>query len=86
MAEQAVAVPPIEAVLSEIFATLALYAHAYLNGPEEGTAPDLAAAEVIIDLAGSAYEKAQSRLRPEERAAMASMLTELRMAYVRKRG
>jgi hypothetical protein len=86
MAESTVTAPPVEAVLSEVFTTLALSAHAYLNGAEEGAAPDLPAAEIAIDLAAIAYEKAQSRLRPEERAAMAGMLTDLRMAFVGKRG
>jgi hypothetical protein len=86
VAEQAVVAPPVEAVLSEVFATLALSALGYLNGAEEGAAPDLAAAEITIDLAAAAFEKAQARLRPEERAAMASMLTDLRLTFVKKRG
>ena len=85
MAEQAVAAPSIDAVLSEVFTTLALSAHTYLHAPDGGE-PDLLSAEVAIDLAGLTFEKAQARLRPEERAALASMLTELRMAYVKKRG
>jgi len=86
VAEQAVAAPPVEAVVSEVFASLAFSAHAYLSGGEESAETDLAAAEIVIDLAGAAFEKAQARLRPEERAAMASMLTELRLAFVKKRG
>ena len=86
MADQAVTVPPIEAVLSEVFATLALTAHAYLETGEGSGEPDLPAAEIAIDLAAAAFEKSQARLRPEERAAMASMLTNLRLTFVKKRG
>ncbi len=83
---ETLAVPPVEAVVSEVFATLALAAHTYLEPVEDGKAPDLAGAEIAIDLAGRAFERAEGRLSTEERAAMAGMLTNLRMAYVRKRG
>ena len=83
---QAVAVPPVEAVVGEVFATLAFAAHAYLSDATEEKKPDLDAAEIAIDIASRAFERAEPRLSTNERAAMTSMLTELRMAYVRKRG
>jgi hypothetical protein len=87
MASQAQpAAPPVEVVVGEVFATLAFAAHAYLADAGEGAEPDLDGAEIAIDLAGRAYERTQSRLSTQERAAMASMLTDLRMTYVRKRG
>jgi hypothetical protein len=88
MASQAQpAAPPVEVVVGEVFATLAFAAHAYLaDAGETGAEPDLDGAEIAIDLAGRAYERTESRLSTQERAAMASMLTDLRMTYVRKRG
>ena len=84
---QAVAAPPIDVVVSEVFTTLAFAAHAYLSGSgEEDSNADLAGAEVAIDLAGRAFERVEPRLSTQERAAMASMLTDLRMSYVKKRG
>jgi hypothetical protein len=83
----AVAAPPIEVVVSEVFATLAFAAHAYLGDADaEKSEANLAGAEMAIDLAGRAFERVEPRLSTGERAAMASMLTDLRMTYVRKRG
>jgi hypothetical protein len=78
-------IPPLEPLLSEVIATLALAAHAYLSG-SEGTAPDLPSAEAAIDVASSAFERVKERLRPEERLAITQMLTETRLTFVRKRG
>jgi hypothetical protein len=78
-------IPPVEPLLSEVIATLALAAHAYLT-EAEGRQPDLPSAEVAIDVATTAFERVKERLRPEERLAMAQMLTETRMTFVRKRG
>ena len=78
-------IPPVEPLLSEIIATLALAAHAYLT-EQEGRAPDHASAEVAIDVATAAFERVKERLRPEERLAITQMLTETRMTFVRKRG
>jgi hypothetical protein len=78
-------IPPVEPLLSEIIATLALAAHAYLTAPE-GKEPDHASAEVAIDVASSAFERVKERLRPQERLAITQMLTETRMTFVRKRG
>ena len=79
-------VPPVEVVLSELIATLAMLAHAYLEPPSETDAPDLTAAEIAIDVAGRAFDRIQSKLGPEERSAAARTLTELRLSYVRKLG
>ena len=78
-------IPPVEPLLSEIIATLALAAHAYLTAPE-GSEPDHGSAEVAIDVATAAFERFKERLRPQERLAITQMLTETRMAFVRKRG
>jgi hypothetical protein len=78
-------IPPVEPLLSEIIATLALAAHAYLTAPE-GREPDHGSAEVAIDVASAAFERVKERLRPEERLAITQMLTETRMTFVRKRG
>jgi hypothetical protein len=77
--------PPIEPLMTEIIGTLALAAHAYL-AEEDGRTPDTAAAEIAIDVAGTAFERVKERLRPEERLAISQMLTETRLAFVRKRG
>ena len=78
-------IPPVEPLLREVIATLALAAHAYLT-EQEGGAPDHASAEVAIDVATAAFERVKERLRPQERLAITQMLTETRMAFVRKRG
>jgi hypothetical protein len=72
-------------LLREVIATLALAAHAYLT-EQEGRATDHASAEVAIDVATAAFERVKERLRPQERLAITQMLTETRMAFVRKRG
>lgn len=78
-------IPPVEPLLREVIATLALAAHAYLT-EQEGCAPDRASAEIAIDVATAAFERVKERLRPQERLAITQMLTEMRMAFVRKRG
>ena len=78
-------IPPVEPLLSEIIATLALAAHAYLTA-DEGRAPDHSSAEIAIDVATTAFERVKERLRPQERLAITQMLTETRMTFVRKRG
>lgn len=78
-------IPPVEPLLSEVIATLALAAHAYLT-EEDGKAPDHASAEVAIDVATAAFERVKERLRSEERLAITQMLTETRLTFVRKRG
>lgn len=79
-------VPPIQVVLSDVTAQLIIVAHAYLEPQTEGAQADLASAELAIDVAGEVFERTQGRLPSEERAALARMLTELRMTFVRKRG
>lgn len=80
--------PPVDALLTEIVATLAIAAHGYLAGEPgaEEPKPDLVAAEMAIDVAGAAFERVRDRLGPQERAAVAGMLTDIRLAFVRKRG
>ena len=78
-------IPPVEVLVTDSIARLALAAHAYL-AQEEGKQADLPAAEVAIDVASSAYERVKERLRPEERLAITQLLTETRMTFVRKRG
>ncbi len=82
--------PPVEVVLGEMVTSLAMLAHAYLEPVAEGseTPPDadLASADIAIDIAGKAFERIQPRLGPDERSAMARLLTDLRLTFVRKRG
>jgi hypothetical protein len=77
--------PPIEVLVTDTVARLALAAHEYL-ADEQGKQADLAAAEIAIDVASSAYERVKERLRPEDRLAITQLLTESRMTFVRKRG
>jgi len=84
--EGAVAIPPVEDVVSELVATLALCAHAYLEPTEEGKEPDLASASIAIDTAAEAFARISSRLKTEQHAALSSLLTDIRMTFVRKRG
>lgn len=78
-------IPPVEPLLSEVIATLALAAHAYLT-EEEGRKADYQSAEVAIDVATSAFERVKERLGADQRLAITQMLTETRMTFVRKRG
>jgi cation transport regulator ChaB len=78
-------IPSVEPLLVEVMSTLALAAHAYLTDTD-GRQPDYSSAEVAIDVATAAFERIKERLRPDERLAMAQMLTETRMTFVRKRG
>ncbi len=86
----ATAAPPVEVVLSEVVTSLAMFAHAYLEppAPGDGSEPsvDLVAADIAIDVAGRAFERIAPRLGPDERSALARLLTELRLTYVKKRG
>jgi hypothetical protein len=77
--------PPVEALVTDAIARLTLAAHGYLAG-EEGKQADITAAEIAIDVASSAYERVKERLRPEDRLAITQLLTETRMAFVKKRG
>jgi hypothetical protein len=78
-------IPPVEPLLSEVIATLALAAHAYLTD-QEGREPDHSSAEIAIDVATAAFERVKERLRPDQRLAITQMLTETRLTFVRKRG
>jgi hypothetical protein len=82
-----VAIPPVEALVGEVIATLVYAAQAYLGEGQDPAKPaDFVAADLAIEVAAHAFESVQPRLRVEERSTLAGMLTELRMAYVRKRG
>jgi len=78
-------IPAVEPLLTEIIATLALAAHAYMS-EDEGKASDLPSAEIAIDVASATFERVKERLKPQERLAITQMLTESRMTFVRKRG
>ncbi|HEY1869180.1 MAG TPA: hypothetical protein VGG70_12865 [Candidatus Cybelea sp.] len=78
-------IPPVEPLLSEVIATVALAAHAYLT-EEEGRNPDIESAEVAIDVATAAFERVKERLGADQRLAITQMLTETRLTFVRKRG
>lgn len=77
--------PSVEELLTDVVARLALAAHAYLT-EEQGRQADLPAAEAAIDVAAAAFDRIKERLRAEERLAITQLLTETRMAFVRKRG
>ena len=78
-------IPPVEVLVTDAVARLTLAAHAYLTD-EEGKQADVPAAEIAIDVASCAYERVKERLRPADRLAITQLLTETRMAFVRKRG
>ncbi|HTX57885.1 MAG TPA: hypothetical protein VMD47_12370 [Candidatus Acidoferrales bacterium] len=78
-------IPPLEPLLTEVIATLALAAHAYL-ADQDGKEPDFRAADAAIEVATVAFERVKERLRPDERLAITQMLTETRLTFVRKRG
>ena len=90
MADQpnATAVPSIEIVMSEVVANLAFVAHGLLETAESdgNGGRHLEDAEIAIDIAGRAYDRIAARLPGDERAAIARLLTELRLSYVKKRG
>jgi hypothetical protein len=84
--DQLAAPPVVEDLLGETVATLLYAAAAYLE-PRTGTGePDLASAEIAVDIAGIAFDRIASRLRPDARGALTVMLTDVRLAIVRKRG
>lgn len=78
-------IPPVDVLLTDLVARLALAAHVYLD-EEQGKQPDLPSAEIAIDVASATFERVKERLRPEDRLAITQLLTETRMTYVRKRG
>ncbi len=79
-------IPAVEPLLMEVIATLSLAAHAYLASPQEEKPADIASAEIAIDVASAGFERVKERLQPQERLAVTQMLTETRMACVRRRG
>jgi len=83
-APDALAAPPIDALVGDMIATLALAANAYLE-PKDGPS-DLDAAALACDIAGAAFERISPRLRPDERTGLAGLLTQIRLSIVKKRG
>jgi hypothetical protein len=83
-APEALAAPPIDTLLGEMIATLALAANAYLE-PQDGTA-DVEAAALACDVAGAVFERISARLRADERSGLAALLTQIRLSIVKKRG
>ncbi len=79
------AIPSVEPLVTDVIATLALAAHAYLSDDAEKR-PDIGDAQIAIDVAAFAFESIKDRLRPEQRLAIAQMLTETRMTFIKKRG
>jgi hypothetical protein len=77
-------IPALEPLLTEVIATMALAAHAYL-ADSDGKEPDHLSAEIAIDVATAAFERVKERLRPQERLAIAQMLTETRLTFVTTR-
>lgn len=84
--QEQLAAPPIDDLLGETVATLLYAAAAYLEPRDAAQAPDLGSAELAVDVAGLAFDRIASRLRPDARGALTVMLTEMRLAIVRKRG
>jgi hypothetical protein len=80
------AAPPVDALLSEMVATLSYAAMAYLEPRDSGGQPDLPSAEIAVDVAGAAFDRIAPRLGAGERTALTAMLTDVRMTIVRKRG
>ncbi len=80
------AAPPIDALLGETVATLLYAARAYLEPSESGAQADLGSAELAVDIAGLTFDRIAPRLRPDARGALTVMLTDARLAIVRKRG
>lgn len=80
------AAPPIDALLGETVASLLYAAAAYLEPRDGAATPDLGSAELAVDVAGLAFDRIAPRLRPDARGALTVMLTDARLAIVRKRG
>jgi hypothetical protein len=83
-APEALTAPPLDSLVGEMIATLALVSNAYLE-PREGQ-PDLDSAALACDIAGIAFERITPRLRSEDRVALGALLTQLRLTIVKKRG
>jgi hypothetical protein len=84
--ENQLAAPPIDDLLGQTVATLLYAAAAYLEPRSSDAPPDLSSAELAVDVAGMAFDRIAARLRPDARGALTVMLTEARLAIVRKRG
>ena len=74
-------IPSVNAIVTEVVGSLALAAHAYMSD----AALDLDSAGVAIDVASLAFDRIKERLTADERLAITQLLTETRLAYVRRR-
>ena len=79
-------IPPIEILLTDIVARMALAAHVYLGNEGSEGGADLSSAEAAIDVAAAAFDRVKERLQPQERLTITQLLTETRLAFVKKRG
>lgn len=77
-------VPPIAVVMTEVIGMLCLAAHTYLR-EGEGREADLPSTQVAIDVASLAFDRIKERLSADERLAITDLLTQTRLAFVRKR-
>ena len=83
-APDALAAPPIDALVGEMIATLALAANAYLE-PKDGP-PTSTPRPWRATSPGLAFERIAPRLRADERTGLAALLTQIRLSIVKKRG
>ena len=72
--------PPFEQLAAEMVATLCMAGLAYLGKD------DVDSATLTCDLVGAIYGQIGSRLSTEDRTGLAGLVTDLRMAIVKKRG
>ena len=77
-------VPPVTSVVTEVIGMLVLVAHAYMD-ETKGRAADLSSAEVAIDVASLSFDRIKERLTADERLALTQLLTETRLAFVKRR-
>jgi hypothetical protein len=71
--------PPIDALGAEMIATLCIAGLTYLSKD------DVESAALACDLAGPAFERISSTLRPEDRTSLSALVSELRMSIVKRR-
>ena len=72
--------PPVDQLTAELVATLCMAGLTYL------AKDDVESAVVACDVAGPAFERISTTLRPEERTSLGELVSALRMEIVRKRG
>ena len=84
-APDALALPPIDALVGETIATLVLAANAYLEPNEDRPHPRMRPPSRATSPA-AAFERISSTLRDDERSGLAALLTQIRLSIVKKRG